>query len=101
MGSVEKGRIGVVDDEDNIADLVGMYLEREGFRVLKAPSGDAGLEAFRTHRPRLVVLDVGLPDLDGPGGCKEIHLPSPVPVHFLARAGRGMRPGRGPRAGRG
>ena len=51
MGGVEKGTIVVVDDEANIADLVGLYLEREGYRVLKAPTGDAGLEAFRQiHR---------------------------------------------------
>ena len=83
MGSVEKGTIVVVDDEDNIADLVGLYLEREGFRVLKAPTGDAGLEAFRTHRPRLVVLDVGLPDVDGLEVCKRIRQTSRVPIIFL------------------
>jgi DNA-binding response OmpR family regulator len=83
MGSVEKGTIVVVDDEDNIADLVGLYLEREGFRVLKAATGDAGLEAFRQHRPRLVVLDVGLPDVDGLEVCKRIRLTSQVPIIFL------------------
>ena len=83
MGSVEKGTIVVVDDEANIADLVGLYLEREGFRVLKAATGDAGLEAFRQHRPRLVVLDVGLPDLDGLEVCKRIRLTSQVPIIFL------------------
>ncbi len=83
MGSVEKGTIVVVDDEDNIADLVGLYLEREGFRVLKAATGDAGLEAFRQHRPRLVVLDVGLPDVDGLEICKRIRLTSQVPIIFL------------------
>jgi DNA-binding response OmpR family regulator len=60
-----------------------MYLEREGFRVLKAPTGDAGLEAFRTHRPRLVVLDVGLPDIDGLEVCKRIRQTSQIPVIFL------------------
>ena len=83
MGSVEKGTIVVVDDEANIADLVGLYLEREGFRVLKAATGNAGLEAFRQHRPRLVVLDVGLPDLDGLEVCKRIRLTSQVPIIFL------------------
>ncbi len=83
MGSVEKGTIVVVDDEANIADLVGLYLEREGFRVLKAPTGDAGLDAFRTHRPRLVVLDVGLPDMDGLEVCKQIRQTSQVPIIFL------------------
>jgi len=84
MGSVEgKGTIVVVEDEANIADLVGMYLEREGFRVLKTATGDAGLEAFQTHRPRLVVLDVGLPDIDGLEVCKRIRRTSQVPVIFL------------------
>ena len=83
MGGVEKGTIVVVDDEPNIADLVGLYLEREGYRVLKAPTGDAGLEAFRTHRPRLVVLDVGLPDVDGLEVCKRIRQTSQVPIIFL------------------
>ena len=62
MGTMDaKGTIVVVDDEANIADLVGLYLEREGFRVLKCATGSAGLEAFETHRPRLMVLDVGSP----------------------------------------
>jgi DNA-binding response OmpR family regulator len=78
-----KGTIVVVDDEPNIADLVGMYLEREGFRVLKCATGDAGLDAFQTHRPRLVVLDVGLPDIDGLEVCKRIRRTSQVPVIFL------------------
>jgi DNA-binding response OmpR family regulator len=78
-----KGTIVVVDDEPNIADLVGMYLEREGFRVLKSATGEAGLEAFQTHRPRLMVLDVGLPDIDGLEVCQRIRRTSQVPVIFL------------------
>ena len=80
---MERGTILVVDDEANIADLVNLYLRREGFRVLKAPTGDAGLDAFRQHRPRLVVLDVGLPDVDGLEVCKRIRQTSQVPVIFL------------------
>ena len=83
MVAMEKGTIVVVDDEDNIADLVGLYLEREGYRVLKAPTGGAGLDAFRSHRPRLVVLDVGLPDVDGLEVCKQIRQTSQVPIIFL------------------
>ena len=80
---MERGTIVVVDDEPNIADLVGMYLEREGFRVLQAATGTAGLQAFADHRPRLVVLDVGLPDLDGLEVCKRIRQTSQVPIIFL------------------
>jgi len=83
----QRGTIVVVDDEPSIADLVSMYLEREGFRVLQAGTGEAGLQAFRTHRPRLVVLDVGLPDVDGLEVCKRIRQSSQIPVIFLtARA---------------
>jgi DNA-binding response OmpR family regulator len=80
---VEKGTILVVDDEPNIADLVDLYLAREGFRVLKAPDGEAGLQAMHDHRPRLIVLDVGLPDLDGLEVCRRIRATSQVPVIFL------------------
>jgi DNA-binding response OmpR family regulator len=85
MGAVQdqKGTIVVVDDEPNIADLVDLYLEREGFRVLKAGTGQAGLQAVKDHRPRLVVLDVGLPDVDGLEVCKRLRATSQIPVIFL------------------
>jgi DNA-binding response OmpR family regulator len=80
---MERGTIVVVDDEPNIADLVDLYLAREGYRVLKAATGEAGLEAVRTHRPRLVVLDVGLPDVDGLEVCRRLRQTSRIPVIFL------------------
>ena len=79
----QKGTIVVVDDEPNIADLVDLYLAREGFRVLKTDTGEAGLRAVKDHRPRLVVLDVGLPDLDGLEVCKRLRATSQIPVIFL------------------
>src|SRR4029079_14463276 len=81
--STERGTIVVVDDEANIADLVALYLDREGYRVVKAATGADGLDAFQQHRPRLVVLDVGLPDIDGLEGCKRIRASSQIPVIFL------------------
>ena len=80
---MERGTIVVVDDEPNIADLVDLYLAREGFRVLKTGTGEAGLQAVRDHRPRLVVLDVGLPDVDGLEVCKRLRATSQIPVIFL------------------
>jgi DNA-binding response OmpR family regulator len=73
----------VVDDEPNIADLIELYLAREGYRVVKAGSGDGGLRAVREHRPRLVVLDVGLPDIDGLEVCRRLRQTSTIPVIFL------------------
>jgi len=82
-GVMERGTIVVVDDEPNIADLVDLYLAREGYRVMKAATGEAGLAAVRNHSPRLVVLDVGLPDIDGLEVCKRLRQTSQVPVIFL------------------
>jgi len=80
---MEDGTIVVVDDEANIADLVGLYLRREGYRVVTAPSGKQGLQAVADHRPRLVVLDVGLPDIDGLEVCRRLRATSTIPVIFL------------------
>jgi two-component system, OmpR family, response regulator len=80
---MEKGTVVVVEDETNIAELVSMYLERDGFRVRIAGTGEAGMEAIEKHRPRLVLLDVGLPDVDGLELCKRIRASSSVPVIFL------------------
>jgi DNA-binding response OmpR family regulator len=79
----QKGTVVVVDAEPNIADLVDLYLAREGFRVLKTGTGEAGLRAVKDHRPRLVVLDVGLPDVDGLEVCKRLRATSRIPVIFL------------------
>jgi DNA-binding response OmpR family regulator len=84
---MDKGTVLVVEDEPNIADLVDLYLSRDGFRVLKQATGEGGLAAIRDHRPRLVVLDVGLPDIDGLEVCRRIRASSTLPVIFLtARA---------------
>jgi DNA-binding response OmpR family regulator len=80
---MERGTIVVIDDEPNIADLVDLYLSREGYRVVKADTGTAGLAAVRNQHPRLVVLDVGLPDVDGLEVCKELRRTSQIPVIFL------------------
>jgi DNA-binding response OmpR family regulator len=77
------GTILVVEDEANIADLVELYLRKEGFRVLKAGSGEEGLTAARRERPRLVVLDVGLPGIDGLEVCRKLQAEAPLPVIFL------------------
>jgi DNA-binding response OmpR family regulator len=83
MSAVSGGTILVVEDEANIADLVDMYLRKEGFRVLLATSGEDGLAAAKRQRPRLVVLDVGLPGMDGLEVCRRLRAESPVPVIFL------------------
>jgi two-component system alkaline phosphatase synthesis response regulator PhoP len=62
----------LVDDEPSIQQLAQMYLERDGFRVKSVSDGEAALDAVRTLRPALVVLDVMLPKLDGFEVCKRL-----------------------------
>jgi DNA-binding response OmpR family regulator len=80
---MEQGTILVVDDETNIAALVDLYLSREGYRVVQAATGEAALAAVERSRPRLVVLDVGLPDIDGLEVCRRLRRASSIPVIFL------------------
>src|SRR5947207_624537 len=75
----DQGTIVVVEDDPNIADLVDMYLRREGFRVVQASDGSAGLAAIERERAKLVVLDVGLPGgLDGLEVCRRLRATSPT-----------------------
>ena len=78
------GTIVVVEDDANIADLVDMYLRREGFRVLQATEGERGLEIIEREKPKLVILDVGLPGgLDGLEVCRRLRAAGAVPVLML------------------
>jgi DNA-binding response OmpR family regulator len=82
--SAESGTVIVVEDDPHIADLVDLYLRREGFRVLLAGDGEKGLEVFRQEDPCIVILDVGLPGpRDGFDVCRAIRAGSSVPVLFL------------------
>jgi DNA-binding response OmpR family regulator len=73
----------VVEDEATIAASIAARLRKEGFRVETAADGNAGVEAARTLRPDLVVLDVMLPGMDGLEVCREIQRHRPVPVLML------------------
>jgi DNA-binding response OmpR family regulator len=81
---IEQGTIVVVEDDLNIADLVDMYLRREGFRVIQAVDGEAGLAAIDREKPRMAILDVGLPGtLDGLEVCRRVRARSGTPVMML------------------
>ena len=76
--------IVVVEDDPNIARLVDMYLRRDGYRVYKAVDGATGLDRIKRYRPRLVILDIGLPgDLDGIQLCRELRATSDIPIIML------------------
>jgi DNA-binding response OmpR family regulator len=73
----------VIEDDPAIADLLDLYLRQAGYRVLLAPSGERGLELIEQHGPALVVLDIGLPGIDGLEVCRRIRVVSLVPILFL------------------
>ena len=82
--SKDLGTIVVVEDDPHISDLVDMYLRREGFRVLQADDGEKGLEIIKREKPRMVILDVGLPGaLDGIEVCRRLRTDGAVPVLML------------------
>jgi DNA-binding response OmpR family regulator len=77
----------VVDDERNIVQLARLYLEKEGFHVESAGTGLQALEMARQTRPRLVILDLMLPELDGWEVCRRLRKNSDLPIIMLtARA---------------
>jgi DNA-binding response OmpR family regulator len=74
----------VVEDDPAIADLVELYLRRDGYRVHVAGDGPAALEVIRARQPALVILDVGLPGpMDGIDVCRAVRRTSEVPVIML------------------
>ena len=73
----------IVEDDRNIADLLRLYLEKEGYTVVIAPDGMRGVEQFRTVHPSLVLLDVMLPVLSGWGVCRAIRAESQTPIIML------------------
>lgn len=70
--SESKGLVLVVEDEKPIADILRMYLTRDGFGVHVESDGIAGLSAAKTLHPVAIILDVGLPGIDGVEVCKDL-----------------------------
>ena len=73
----------IVEDDANTADLVALYLQREGFQALTANDGEQGLSLAERYRPDLVVLDLMLPKIDGWEVCRQLRQMSDVPVIML------------------
>ncbi|HHX74470.1 MAG: response regulator transcription factor [Firmicutes bacterium] len=77
-------RILIVDDEKEISELVRLYLEREGYEVLVAGTGQQALDLAFAQNPDLIILDIVLPDLDGYTVCRELRTRSTAPIIFLS-----------------
>ncbi len=80
----DKQTILVVDDDPNIAQLVKLYLEKEGFEVSMETRGDDAVAAFQKNPPSLMLLDIMLPGMDGWQVCRAIRQTSSIPIIMLS-----------------
>lgn len=84
---MDKKRILIVDDDENIAELISLYLVKECFDTETVLNGEDALEKFKTYQPHLVLLDIMLPGMDGYDVCREIRKSSNVPIIMLSAKG--------------
>ena len=80
-------KVLIVEDDNNIAELLHLYLEKEGFETQVAKDGSKGVELYRSFQPDLVLLDIMLPILDGWGVLKKIREQDNTPVIMLTAKG--------------
>jgi DNA-binding response OmpR family regulator len=77
------GTILLVEDEPSVGELVRGYLQRDGYRVVWVRSGEDALVELDRHPVRLVILDIGLPGMDGFDVCRAMRMRSQVPILML------------------
>ncbi len=77
-------KILIIDDEIELADIVGDYLLKENYKVYKVSNGCCAMEIFDKEKPNLLVLDLMLPDIDGMEFCRLIRLKSDVPIIIMS-----------------
>lgn len=84
---VNKQKILIVDDDENIAELISLYLTKECFETSIVYDGESALEAVKTFKPNLILLDLMLPGIDGYQVCREVRSSSSVPIIMLSAKG--------------
>lgn len=84
---MKEKNIFVIDDDQNISELVSLYLNKEGFRCEEFNDGEAGLKAFQNNAPDLVLLDIMMPGMDGYEVLREIRKISKIPVIMITAKG--------------
>ena len=82
-----KQKILIVDDDNNIAELISLYLIKECYETHIVNDGEAALKAFTTFQPDLILLDLMLPGIDGYQVCRELRKTSHVPIIMLSAKG--------------
>lgn len=83
----EKQRILIVDDDENIAELISLYLTKECFETRIVHDGESALVTFEGFRPNLILLDLMLPGIDGYHVCREIRKNDNTPIIMLSAKG--------------
>mgnify|MGYP000509010660 CR=1 FL=1 len=81
------GKILVADDDQNIAELLRLYLEKEGYTVVLAADGEQAIERFNAENPDIVLLDIMMPKLDGWQVCRDIRKKSNCPIIMVTAKG--------------
>ena len=84
---VSKQKILIVDDDNNIAELISLYLVKECFETRICNDGETAISTFDSFQPNLVLLDLMLPGIDGYQVCREIRTRSQVPIIMLSAKG--------------
>ena len=82
-----KQKILIVDDDENIAELISLYLVKECFETKIVYDGENALKEFKTFAPNIILLDLMLPGIDGYQVCREIRRESNVPIIMLSAKG--------------
>ena len=82
-----KLKILIVDDDNNIAELISLYLTKECYDTKIVNDGEEALSAFEQYQPNLILLDLMLPGIDGYQVCREIRTKSNVPIIMLSAKG--------------
>ena len=77
------GKVLVVDDDNNICELLKLYLEKDGYSVMISHDGEEAVVKFNALKPDVVLLDIMLPGLDGWQVCREIRKKSNVPIIMI------------------
>lgn len=84
---VTKQKILIVDDDENIAELISLYLTKECFDTKMVFDGESALTTFESYEPNLVLLDLMLPGIDGYQVCRELRATSSTPIIMLSAKG--------------
>ena len=82
-----KQKILIVDDDDNIAELISLYLIKECYDTKTVGDGESALLEYKNYQPDLILLDLMLPGIDGYQVCREIRAQSNVPIIMLSAKG--------------